>query len=96
MSVRWGIRARAKGGSRGRRAKRRRFTQRLRRKAWLYRGTFESARHACVLWSLMQSCRSLRVNPAKYLADVIEAMAVVPRSELHEWTPRAYAARAKR
>jgi hypothetical protein len=66
------------------------------RKAWLYRGTFESAQHACVLWSLMQSCRSLRVNPAKYLADVIEAMAVVPRSELHEWTPRAYAARAKR
>lgn len=66
------------------------------RKAWVYRGTFESAQNACVLWSLMQSCRSLRINPAKYLADVIEAVAVVPHSQMHEWTLRAYANRAGR
>jgi len=65
------------------------------RKAWLYRGTVESAQNSCVLWSLMQSCRSLRVHPAKYLAEAIEAMALVPRSQVHEWTPRAYAARVK-
>lgn len=65
------------------------------RKAWLYRGTFESAQNSCVLWSLMQSCRSLRVNPAKYLAEAIEAMALVPRSQVHEWTPRTCAARVK-
>jgi hypothetical protein len=38
----------------------------------------------------------LRINPAKYLADAIEAMAAMPRSPLHERTPRAYAARARR
>lgn len=63
------------------------------REAWLYRGTSESTQNSCVLWSLMQSCRSLRANPAKYLAEAIEAMALVPRSQVHEWTPRAYAAR---
>jgi hypothetical protein len=66
------------------------------RKAWVYRGTFESAQSGCVLGSLMQSCRSLLINPAKYLTAVIEAMAIVPRSQMHEWTPRAYAARAMR
>jgi hypothetical protein len=64
--------------------------------AWVYHGTFESAQSGCVLWSLMQSCRSLLINPTKNLADVIEAMAVVPRSRMCEWTPRAYAALAKR
>ncbi len=49
-----------------------------------------------MLWTLVQSCRRLHVNPAKHLADVIEAMATAPRSQMHEWTPRAYAARAKR
>jgi hypothetical protein len=43
----------------------------------------------------MQSGRSLHIK-TKYLADMIEAMAVVPHSQMHEWTPRAYAARPKR
>ncbi len=64
-------------------------------KAWMYRGTFPSAKNACVLWSLMPSGRSLRIPPAKHLVDVIEAMAVAPHREMHEWTPRAYAARTK-
>ena len=65
------------------------------RGAWMFRGSFEGAIHACVLWSLMQSCRSLGIDPRRYLIDTLEALTVTPHSEISTLTPAAYAARQR-
>lgn len=65
------------------------------RSAWVFRGSFDGAVHACVLWSLMQSCRSLGIDPRRYLIDTLAALAVTPHSEISTLTPAAYAARQR-
>jgi transposase len=66
------------------------------RKAWVFRGTFHSTEHGCVLWSLMMSCRMHGVDPRKYLLDTIAALDVTPSSRVHELTPREYARRQRK
>jgi transposase len=63
------------------------------RNAWLFRGTFKGVRRACVLWSLVMSCRQLGVDPRRYLIDTLEALRDTPYSRLSTLTPKAYAAR---
>ena len=63
------------------------------RNAWLFRGTFKGVRRACVLWSLVMSCRQLGVDPRGYLIDTLEALRDTPYSRLSTLTPKAYAAR---
>ena len=63
------------------------------RNAWMFRGTFQGARRACVLWSLVMSCRQLGIDPRRYLMDTLEALRDTPRSRLGTLTPKAYAAR---
>jgi len=63
------------------------------RNAWLFRGSFKGLRRACVLWSLVMSCRSLGVDPRQYLIDTLEALRDTPYSRLSTLTPKAYAAR---
>ena len=65
------------------------------RSAWVFRGSFEGAVHACVLWSLMQSCRSLGIDPRRYLIDTLHALAVTPLRDIGTLTPKAYAARLR-
>jgi hypothetical protein len=59
----------------------------------MFRGTFKGVRRACVLWSLVMSCRQLDVDPRRYLMDTLEALRDTPRSRLGTLTPKAYAAR---
>ncbi len=56
------------------------------RRAWVFRGTFRGARRACVLWSLVMSCRMLGIDP-------LDALEHTPRTQLETLTPKAYAAR---
>jgi transposase len=63
------------------------------RKAWMFRGSFRGARRACVLWSLMLSCRMLGIDPRRYLLDTLDALGRTPHKELSGLTPNAYAAR---
>jgi hypothetical protein len=66
------------------------------RKAWVFRGSFEGAKDACVLWSLMQNCRALGIDPRRYLIDTLEALTEMPHGGLLSLTPRAYAERLQR
>jgi len=66
-----------------------------RRKNFVFRGSFEGAERACVLWSLMMSCRVNGVNPREYLLATLEALRTATRAELATLTPRAYAERKK-
>jgi len=65
------------------------------RKNFVFRGSFEGAERACVLWSLMMSCRVNGVNPREYLLATLEALRTATRADLATLTPRAYAERKK-
>jgi transposase len=62
------------------------------RKNWLFAGSFEGARRAAVLYSLMQSCRLVGVSPFVYLRDVLRRVATHPQSRIHQLTPKGWQA----
>jgi len=52
------------------------------RKAWLFAGSHEGARRAAVLFSLLNSCKMLKINPQSYIADVLKRRAQGEKAEL--------------
>lgn len=60
------------------------------RKNWLFAGSFEGARRAALLYSLIQSCRLIGVSPFVYLRDVLLRVASHPHRQLHELTPKGW------
>jgi hypothetical protein len=62
------------------------------RKSWLFAGSFEGARRAAVLYSLIQSCRLVGVSPFAYLRDVLRRVATHPQSRIQELTPKGWQA----
>ena len=62
------------------------------RKNWMFAGSAEGGRRAAVLYSLVVSCKRLRIDPYAYLRDVIATVATYPNKRIAELTPRAWAA----
>lgn len=62
------------------------------RKNWLFAGSFEGARRAALLYSLVQSCKLVDVSPFDYLKDVLLRIATHPHQRLAQLTPRGWAA----
>jgi transposase len=62
------------------------------RKNWLFAGSFEGARRAALLYSLIQSCRLVDVSPFLYVRDILVRVATHPHHRLHELTPRGWKA----
>jgi transposase len=62
------------------------------RKNWLFAGSFEGARRAALLYSLIQSCRLIDVSPFQYLRDVLLRIATHPHRHLQELTPKGWKA----
>jgi transposase len=63
----------------------------LGRKNWLFAGSFEGARRAALLYSLVQSCASVDVNPFEYLKDVLLRIATHPQRLIGQLTPQGWA-----
>jgi transposase len=61
------------------------------RKNWLFAGSFEGARRAAVLYSLVQSCKLIDVPPFNYLKDVLLRVATHPQRLISELTPKGWA-----
>ncbi len=61
------------------------------RKNWLFAGSFEGARRAALLYSLVQSCKLIDVSPFDYLKDVLVRVATHPQRLIHQLTPRGWA-----
>jgi transposase len=57
------------------------------RKAWEFAGSEEGARRAATLYSLVQSCKELKVDPAEYLRDVLMRLGTTPASRIRDLTP---------
>ncbi|HXF45445.1 MAG TPA: IS66 family transposase [Burkholderiaceae bacterium] len=64
----------------------------LGRKNWLFAGSFEGARRAALLYSLVQSCKLVDVPPFVYLKDVLLRVATHPQPRIHQLTPKGWAA----
>ena len=62
------------------------------RKNWLFAGSFEGARRAALLYSLVQSCTLINVSPFDYLKDVLLRVATHPQHRIGELTPLGWAA----
>jgi transposase len=62
------------------------------RKNWLFAGSFEGARRAALLYSLVQSCTLIDVSPFDYLKDVLIRVATHPQRLIADLTPRGWAA----
>jgi transposase len=61
------------------------------RKNWLVFGSPRGGAVACRLYSLVLSCRAVRLNPELYLDAVLRAVATTPASEIASLTPWAWA-----
>ena len=63
----------------------------LGRKNWLFAGSFEGARRAALLYSLVQSCAVIDVPPFDYLKDVLLRVATHPQRLIGQLTPNGWA-----
>jgi transposase len=60
------------------------------RKNWLFAGSFQGARRAALLYSLVQSCKLVDVPPFDYLKDVLLRVATHPQHLIAQLTPRGW------
>jgi len=63
----------------------------LGRKNWLFVGSNEGGEVAAILFSLVQSCKAIQVNPQKYLEDVMRRLMSHNSQKLHELLPDEWA-----
>ena len=57
------------------------------RRNWLFAGSERGGEAAAILYSLIESCRLIKVDPALYLADVLMRVATHPASRVDELVP---------
>lgn len=62
------------------------------RKNWLFTSSVEGGPYAATLYSVIESCARLGINPHRYLTDVLVRVGFHPQSRISELTPRAWAA----
>ena len=58
------------------------------RKNWLFAGSDEGAERACVLYSLIASCKLHGVNPFDYLRDVLVRVSDHPARDVLALSPK--------
>jgi transposase len=61
------------------------------RKNWMFAGSLAGARWAATLFSLVQSCRLVGVDPFLYFRDVLMRLPTHPQRLIGQLTPRAWA-----
>lgn len=62
----------------------------LGRKNWLFAGSEDGGHRAAVIYSLVTSCKRLKIDPYEYLADVTARVATHNMSNIDALTPRAW------
>ena len=65
------------------------------RKNWLFSGSMAGAHRAAVIYSLVQSCRLVNIDPFVYIRDVLLRVASHPQSRIAELTPKGWAERMR-
>ena len=57
------------------------------RKNWLFFGSTDAGQSSAIIFSLVQTCRGLGINPQEYLEDVFRRLLDHPANKLHELLP---------
>jgi len=63
------------------------------KKNWLFMGNKESGHRSAVMYTLIQSCRIIGIEPSVYLRDVLEHIPMLTHQQLADWTPKNWAIR---
>jgi hypothetical protein len=63
----------------------------LGRNNWMFAGSLAAAKWAATLFSLVQSCRLVGVDPFLYFRDVLMRIPIHPQRLIGQLTPRAWA-----
>ncbi len=58
------------------------------RKNWLFVGNERGGKAAAVIYSLIQTCRNLKINPQSYLEDIFKRLPNTPELELSNLLPQ--------
>ncbi|MDF7809244.1 IS66 family transposase [Pontiellaceae bacterium B12219] len=62
------------------------------KKNFLFFGSPSSGQTSAVIYSLVETCRKLDINPAEYLRDVLTALPTMGQHEAVNWTPSKWKA----
>jgi transposase len=62
------------------------------RKNWMFCWTELGAEHVGIIQSLIATCKMQDIDPATYLVDVLQRVAIHPASKVEELTPRVWKA----
>ena len=62
------------------------------RKNWLFAGSIAGGPYAATLYSIIETCARLGINPHQYLTDVLVRVGTHPQSRVAELTPKGWAA----
>ncbi|VGO18784.1 IS66 family transposase [Pontiella sulfatireligans] len=57
------------------------------KKNFLFFGSPDSGQTSAVIYSLIETCRKLDINPAVYLREILTALPTMNQSEAADWTP---------
>jgi transposase len=60
------------------------------RKSWMFCWTELGAEHVGIIQSLIVTCKMQGIDPATYLVDVLQRVAIHPASKVEELTPRLW------
>jgi transposase len=62
------------------------------KKNWLFFGSPDSGQDSAILYSLIETCRKLDINPADYLRELFDALPSMEQKEVENWTPAKWEA----
>ena len=60
------------------------------RRNWLFTGSPRGGEHGAAIYSLVETCKRLSVNPYEYLRDSLVRVRVTPAEEIDQLTPRRW------
>lgn len=65
------------------------------RRNWLFAGSLRGGRAAATVYTLIESCKLVNVDPVSYFADVLVRVATHPASQVEQLLPASWAATVK-
>ena len=67
----------------------------LGKKNWLFIGHPEAGERSAILYTLLENCKRLGINPEDYLRDVLTRLPSMTNRQTHELTPANWLAGRK-
>lgn len=62
------------------------------KKNFLFFGSPDSGQTSAVIYSLVETCRKLGINPSEYLKELLDALPTMQQSDAANWTPARWSA----